>query len=1713
MFDAARLLTTVTPCKSFWKCFIFASVLLAGAPTASRGQELNEPETISFAREIRPIFQANCFGCHQGARKNGDYDMTSFDGLLAGGASGLVAIAAGDPEGSYLVEMITPVDGSAEMPPDKPHLAQADIDKIATWIEQGAVNDSPPRPRYDQQHPPTYSRPPVITSLDFSPDGQQLAVSGLSEVILIDTASRQVAARLIGMSPRIESIRYSPDGKFLAVAAGMPGEFGELQIWNSQSLEQVRSHVVTHDTLFGVSWSPDSQTVAFGSADTAIRAIDRDSGEQVLYQNAHEDWVRDTAFSVDGTHLVSVARDMTCKLTEVAEQRFVDNVTSITPGVLKGGIAAVARHPQRDEILIGGADGVAKVYRMFRLTKRVIGDDANLIRKMPAVEGRIQAVGVSLDGRRIAVGSSLDRRGSVRIYSYEFDTSLPDDIRAIMSKVVTQRTAEENQKLDEYSSRDVQQVSAVELPECGVYALAFDPSGEQIALGGTDGQIRLVQTETGKMLASVEAFEIQSSDAEAQAVNSWRFDISDEINSGSREADVPLDSQFTAIKVLPDAVQLNRPSDYAQLIVQATTADGKTFDVTEQAHIDYDQSLVEISPQKLIQPLQAGSAPARVRLGELEFELPIQVDFATAHEINFRQDVAPILSRVGCNAGTCHGSASGKNGFQLSLRGYDPLFDVRALTDDLSSRRVNLASPDNSLMLLKPSATVPHGGGQVLDRHHKYYSMVRQWIANGARFDVDDPQVESIDIAPTNPVLWPAHPTQQFHVIARFSDGSTRDVTREAFVESADTETAQANARGQVRGLRRGEAAIIARYEGAFAATTLTVMGERPPLEWQEPVAFNEVDRLVAAKWQRMQIQPAPLTSDYEFIRRAYLDLTGLPPTSDEVRKFVADQSDTQSKRDALIDQLLSGESFVDHWTNKWADLLLVNRKYLGPEGAAGFRKWIRQQVQDNVPYDEFVNSLLTASGSNKTNPPASYFKILRSPAEIMENTTHLFLATRFNCNKCHDHPFERWTQDQYYETAAFFAQVGLKIDPESKDRKIGGTAVESAKPLFEIIFDQDSGEVTHDRTGQVTPPEFPFDCDFTAPDDATRRQRFANWLTSADNPYFAKSYVNRLWGYLLGRGLIEPIDDIRAGNPPTNPQLLEYLTDEFVQSGFNTRHIIQLICKSRTYQLSIKTGPYNVDDSLNYSHAVARRLPAETLFDAIHFSLGSQTMIPGYDKGIRAAELPDAGARLPSGFLATLGRPPRESVCECDRSNDLQLGSVLALVSGPDVARAIGDSANDLPRLVAEIEDDRQLIDELYMRVLSRPASDTEIELALDSFQQIDADHQQLIQQRDERAKWFESTLPELEKQREQAVQQAQQDLDQYVQKIDPELPAREKARADKMAAAQAALQTYEGDKEQRFSAWREEQLAHVQWHPLTPRSINQTSGAASELLGDRSIRVNENKGNTLTEVIAETDLLAVSAVRLEVLADPQLPGGGPGLADNGNFVLTEFQLEVASRNEPEQWKPIKLTSAISDFDQATYPITRAIDGNLGDGNGQGWAIVPQTQKSHWATFQLDLPVGFKDGTRLRFKLHQNYGFDKKHQLGRFRISISTAAQPVGLSVSEELLTTLIQQPDQWSEEQRKYFNALFQRGDQRLLTLRRNLNEAKKPLKIDAGIVERRAALERVSRPVPRDAALVQLENDAQQSEKQLGNRRLTAVQDLVWALVNSPSFLFNR
>lgn len=1702
------------------------TLLTTSCLRAEESADVDAPPTsaVSFTNDIKPIFSQHCYGCHQGAKQLGSYLMTDFNSMVKGGETEQTAVVPGKPDKSYLFQQITPVDGHAEMP-DEPFspLNDVELETIRKWILQGAKNDSAADdgPKYTPDNPPVYIGQPSLSSIDVSPDGSKLAAAGFHEVVILDSETGKRVSRLVGMSPRINTVRFSPDGKRLAAVGGTPAVRGEVQIWDLETNELSLSRSVTYDSLCGASWSPDGSKLAFGATDNVVRAIDTTSGEQILFQGAHNDWVRDTAFTPDGKHVISVARDMSCKLTEVETERFIDNITSITPGALSGGLSSVKAHPERNEIFVGGADGIAKVYRVFRQTARKIGDDANLVRKFPALPGRISSVVINSNATRLAAAATLDGKSEVRVWKYDFSSEISPELKKIQAKRVADRNAEEKKQLENHLNSKITELSKFPIVNAAVFAIAFGKD-DALLIASADGKIRRLDAE-GKLTGTFDVSKVADDAKLATSrfdAKAWQNQLESQTNTNTSSVGTTQEvttQEVAKVLVSPSQIELSSPYAYTQLVITAVMSDDSTRDITRSADFT-TPSWATITPRGIVRAADNGKGDIIISYGGITSKInmiakgitPEKADAAKHGAVDFIRDVGPILSRLGCNQGTCHGAQKGKNGFKLSLRGYDPVYDLRALTDDLAARRINPASPDESLMLRKPLGLSPHQGGVLMVKGDPYHTVLQRWIADGSQLNLESSRVTRIDIFPTNPVVQRTDAEQQVRVIAHYENGDHRDVTQEAFIESGNTETASVDKSGLLSAIRRGEAAILARYEGAYAATTLTVMGERDGYKAVAVEQWNDIDKLVADKWQRVKVIPSGMCDDSTFLRRVHLDLTGLPPSSDQVRHFLVDETPTREKRAAVIDELIGSETYIDYWTNKWADLLQVNRKFLGVEGSTKFREWIRTAIAENRPYNVFAEQVLTATGSNNDNPPASYFKVLRTPENTMENTTHLFLGIRFNCNKCHDHPFERWTQDQYYQMSAFFAQVGLENDPASGKRKIGGTAVEGAKPLFEKVVDRNQGDVKHPKTNTVVAPKFPFDVQHDIKPEATRREQLAAWITHSDNPYFARSYVNRLWGYLLGVGLIEPIDDIRAGNPATNPELLDHLAEAFVKSGFDVAEMHRAICNSRTYQLSIKTNALNEDDSLNYSHALPRRLPAEVIFDAVHTLTGAVSNIPGMPKGTRATAITDSGVKLADGFLQNLGRPARESACECERSSDLQLGPVMALVSGPTVGSAIADPKNVLEKIVAEHPDDNDLAEEIFIRALARYPKPSELEAFAAMKDIIKESHEELLGQLTTAESNWKERRQELEKEREAKLAKLNEEIVNRTNAIKPEREKLAKEREDRINAAKAALEKQKERIPAKIEKMANAQLKAIEWHPLSYRSGNSTNKAVLTPQPDRSIIASGDAAKTVYTVTMRTSLNNITGIRLEALSDAKLPSKGPGLADNGNFVVTELEVLSALSKTPEKSNKVKIASGRADFTQPSFNINQAFDGKTND--QQGWAISPAMGTFHWATFKFDKPLQTEGDAILTFKIHQFHNA-AKHTLGRFRLSATTAVGDIPLGVAEPLAAMLLTPKERRDEPTVGFLNEYITKTDGDIRKAQQGVAAAGAAVPPDATLVALEKRKVELSQPTVDDPSLAQLRDDAKQSTQQLKRIRLTAAEDLTWALINSPAFLFNH
>ncbi len=761
-----------------------------------------------------------------------------------------------------------------------------------------------------------------------------------------------------------------------------------------------------------------------------------------------------------------------------------------------------------------------------------------------------------------------------------------------------------------------------------------------------------------------------------------------------------------SLLVQPAPITLAGPRALQQVIVTGSYADHSIRDLSQFSTFAVeDAAIAAVDAAGIVTPHHNGKTALVVRAGGLATRVPVTVtDVDKLQPVSFRREVIAALNVGGCNAGACHGTPSGKNGFRLSLRGFDPAADYLQLTHDAFSRRTDRQHPEDSLILLKALGRIPHEGGVRYPAQSLAAGALCGWLAEGLH---DDPPgaalLQSIEILPgprvqREPARW-----QQLLVLAHLSDGSTRDVTRLTVFSSSDTSVAEVDRHGLVEFHQAGEVAVLCRYLMELSTVRLGYLQPRPGLVWVGPLENNYVDHHVFAKLKVLGIPPSDLCSDAEFVRRAYLDLCGILPTPAEVQQFLSDQA--TGKRSHLIEELLERPEYADFWTLKWSDVLRASRKMIRLKGVFVFQQWLHEHVAQNTPLDEVVREILTASGSTFANPPANYFRTARDPQNLAETTMQLFCGIRMQCARCHNHPFERWTQDDYYSTAAFFARVRRKSD----NREPGPNPL---TPGGEIIYSDRAGEVVQPRSGRVMPPKFMGGPVANVPPHTDRRVALAEWLTAPSNPFFARAAVNRIWFHLMGRGIVDPVDDFRDSNPPANDALLDALARDFVDHHFDIKQLIRTIMNSRTYQLSAATNEFNKEDNKYFSHATTKLLTAEQLLDALCTVTERPEKFPGLPAGTRATQLPDGEVNHP--FLKAFGQPARELACECERESESNLGQALQLMNGPTVNEKLRSPGNRLGRLLAKRTSDLDMLNELYLATLSRLPTPADIQAAL---------------------------------------------------------------------------------------------------------------------------------------------------------------------------------------------------------------------------------------------------------------------------------------------------------------------------------------------------------------------------------------------------------------
>jgi hypothetical protein len=743
-----------------------------------------------------------------------------------------------------------------------------------------------------------------------------------------------------------------------------------------------------------------------------------------------------------------------------------------------------------------------------------------------------------------------------------------------------------------------------------------------------------------------------------------------------------------------------------QLVVSGTYSTGEVRDLTREVRYQATPAdLVEIDETGLVLAKKEGKATIRaLGSGGIQAEATVQVaQFDQEVPIDFPNQIVPLFTKLGCNAGGCHGKADGQNGFKLSLFGFEPAEDHEFIVKEGRGRRVFPAAPDHSLILLKATGRIAHGGGKRLEPDSLAYRVLRRWIEQGLPYrQPDAPTVEGIEVVPSERIL-PRDAQQQLAVIAHRSDGSTVNVTRLAQFESNAPELAEGSATGLIHTREvPGVAAVMARFQSHVAVFRATIplgaaVTDLPPEK-------NFIDRLVFQQWRKLGLPPSKLCDDSTFLRRVTIDLCGRLPTLEEARAFLAETDPGRYER--LVDRLLASAAHADYFANKWSAILRNRRKEEkdDPKPTFAFHAWIRDCLHENVPYDEFVREIITASGEEVKDAPVIWYREVREPHAQAEDVAQLFLGQRIGCARCHHHPLEKWSQQDYYGMTAFFSQLDIKDPPPPKKKRKKGQPPPK-KPPFTVAHRPGQARATHPRTGEVVLPT-PLDGKpLTLADSDDPRVSLVEWMTAPENPFFARTLVNRYWKHFFSRGLVDPEDDMRVTNPPTNPELLDALASHFIEHKYDMKDLLRTICTSSVYRLSAVPNAYNGSDQQNFSRFLPRHLHAEVLLDAIDDLTEAKTSFKGVPAGTRAVQLPDN--QFSSYFLSVFGRPESATACECERSSDATLAQTLHLLNSPDILKKVsGPRATELARDKRPIP---EKLRDLYLLAYAREPSEAE--------------------------------------------------------------------------------------------------------------------------------------------------------------------------------------------------------------------------------------------------------------------------------------------------------------------------------------------------------------------------------------------------------------------
>jgi len=1248
------------------------------------------------SRALR-LLQQECFACHGEEKKKGGLLMTSRDALLKGGDEGVV-VAPGHPERSRLLQLLA-AEADPHMPPKK-QLTAEQVAILREWIQGGLAWNASALASDEEIQPVALTSLPSsyhpVLALALSPDGTRLAIGRGGRIAVHDLTqtNRPVLAEWQGHIDAVQSLVWTRTNRWL-----ISGSFRRVVMWNGASFAP--EHEVTHGLagrITALALAPTEDAVAVGDSVAGragfIRLLNLSEARVVRAWKAHPDTVFAMDFSRDGRQLVTGGGDRLIKIWDVASGTERVRLEGHSAQVL-----GVAFNTNATQVVSGGADKQLKVWDIATREKIVALGNHTVPLNAVAWPGQGQHIVAVTDS---GVG-----------FRY--------------SKLKPHTGEQSSATADERRLGDLAQPAA---------ALAVSEDAKSVFAGGHDGIVQL-WNEDGKLQATLRdtdaltnavtrpvatAATIVTNVPPSESAALVQLASLPSVTKPStglaagkpfvRQAPVPNGGALRALTVEPASLHFSPGLKRTGFRVTALTEEGLAYDVTSEARYSSSRpSPFEISSEGEAWATEPGRGTFTAHYGGKRVTVPVTVAEAFVAEAapapaSFVRDVLPALSRAGCNAGACHAKPEGQNGFKLSVFSYDPKSDYHEIVMKARGRRVFPAAPDESLLLQKPLTRVPHEGGLRFEPGSETHQLLVRWMREGMAYTLtNEPALEHISVFPKER-RYPKGARQRLLVRAHYTDGSVRDVTRLAAFAENDKEMAKVDEQGVVRiGTLTGQGVVVARYMGFVADAQLLVPAERvlPAERYEALPRRNFIDELAYEHFQQLGLFPSDTCSDSEFLRRAKLDALGVLPSPAEVRAFLADTS--PDKRRRFIQRVLEEPSYADYWANKWADLLRPNPDRVGVKSVFTLDQWLRGSFRQNKPYDQFVREILLAEGSNHRDGPAVIYRDRREPPELTTMFSQLFLGTRLECAKCHHHPNEKWSQDDFYQLAAYFGglkQKGAGLSPPIS----AGT---------ETFYFSPGGTVKHPVTGAMMKPHPPDGPDMSPTDEVDPRQALADWLTAAGNPFFAKAAVNRVWASFFGRGLVEPVDDFRASNPCVNPPLLAALADDFARHGYDLKHLMRTILESQLYQLSSTPNEWNLADTRNFSRAYRRRLPAEVMSDAVSEVTGVPETFAAMPAGARAMQT--WSYKIQSHFLDAFGRPNSSSDCPCERDQQMSVVQSLHLMNAKGIQARLADPDGHARRLAESASSPQDVVTEIYLRALSRFPLTDELAVAVAAF------------------------------------------------------------------------------------------------------------------------------------------------------------------------------------------------------------------------------------------------------------------------------------------------------------------------------------------------------------------------------------------------------------